>query len=148
LYQKGEQLALVFFIDNHFCFFTNRESLLIIQQKVLGALGDDDEKLRYLHEVYQLTDLKLTIERLRPTINKSLKGRKISYSFERTLKEKLFTVFDIGTIVNVTKKCTSIDYGKDGKKDVYHVAPLNLDNYAPEVDFPTKEGQWRLLKQS
>ena len=135
-------------IDNHFCFFTNRESLLIIQQKVLGALGDDDEKLRYLHEVYQLTDLKLTIERLRPTINKSLKGRKISYSFERTLKEKPFTVFDIGTIVNVTKKCTSIDYGKDGKKEVYRVAPLNLDNYAPEVDFPTKEGQWRLLKQS
>jgi hypothetical protein len=75
-----------------------------------------------------------------------LRGRKISYSFERTLEEKPFTVFDIGTIVNVTKKFTDIDYGKEDQKDVYRVPLLELNDYVPEVKFPSKEGQWRLLK--
>ena len=118
-----------------------------MQSKSLSGLGDDHEKLRYLHEVYQLNDLELTIDQCNlSTIDKStLKGRKISYSFERTLEEN-FTVFDIGTIVNFTTRFTFIDYGKD-KKDVYRVPSLDLNDYVPQANFPTKEGQWRLLKQ-
>ena len=97
------------------------------------------------HEQNEWNDNDLTVDNIKPKLNKDIIGRWISIAFNREFHGHTFLVFDIGVITDIKSNLVYVHYKTD---EVIVAVPLKSNDFNSSITSPpSKQYMWRMLLQ-